>query len=158
MEVVENTLTVPIEAVLARPRFCFLAQTAEAGPRVSPLWFLWEDAAVWVVARLDGRSYPERVREDPRTAVAVVDFDATTGRVEHVGMRGTATLEPYDAARAERLFAKYLGADREAWPAMFTDLEADAYRLIRVDPETVVARDQSYPTPAEAPEWGSSDG
>jgi hypothetical protein len=148
MEVIEHSLPVGLDEFLRRPLFCFLAQESDDGPRLSPLWFLWEEGAVWNVARLGGRSYPERVRRFPRTALAVVDFDPATGRVQHVGMRGEASLEPYDPDRAGRLFEKYLGAERTAWPAMFRDLEADDYRLIRVDPATVVARDQSYAVPA----------
>ena len=89
------------------------------------------------------------MRAYPESALAVVDFDPATGRVEHVGMRGEATLEPYGRPRAGRLFEKYLGDDREAWPETFRGLDAESYRLIRFDPETVVARDQSYPAPAD---------
>lgn len=148
MELVENTLDTSLDTFLDRPLFAFLAQRADDGPRLSPLWFLWEDGALWHVARLEGRSYPERVREDPATAVAVVDFDPATGRVEHVGMRGTAALEPYDEGRADQLFRKYLGDDPAEWPESFVSFDTSGYRLIRVDPETVVARDQSYPAPA----------
>ena len=151
MELVEDTLTADLEAFLRRPLFCFLAQTSDEGPRVSPLWFRWEDGAVWNVARLGGRSYPERVERSPRTALAVVDFEPAVGRVEHVGIRGTARLEPFDRALADRLFAEYLGDHPADWPAMFLELDAENYRLIRVDPETVVARDQSYPAPAAPP-------
>lgn len=38
----------------------------------------------------------------------------------------------------------YLGVNREAWDPMFRDLDSEEYRLLRVEPETVVARDQSY--------------
>jgi hypothetical protein len=148
MELVEDTLETDLDSFLSRPLFCFFAQESGRGPRLSPLWFRWEDGAIWHVARLSGRSYPERVREYPRSAVAVVDFDPATGRVEHVGMRGDAALEPYDEELAERLFGKYLGDDRSNWPEMFVDFDTDDYRLIRFDPETVVARDQSYPSPA----------
>lgn len=147
MEVLEDSLEPDLDAFLERPLFCFFAQRSDSGPRLSPLWFLWAEGAIWNVARLDGRSYPRRVREYPRTAVAVVDFDPAAGRVEHVGMRGDATLEPYDAGRAERLFEKYLGETRSEWPEMFVGLDTEAYRLIRFEPETVVARDQSYPAP-----------
>ncbi|WP_306053516.1 pyridoxamine 5'-phosphate oxidase family protein [Natronococcus wangiae] len=148
MELIENTLEVDLEDVLARPLFCFLAQRSADGPRVSPLWFLWEDDAVLIIAQLHGRSYPDRVRRDPETALAILDFEPTTGRVEHVGMRGTASLEPYDEDRAERLLEKYLGERRDEWPETFVGLDADRYRLIEFTPETVVARDQSYPVPA----------
>ncbi|WP_394739111.1 pyridoxamine 5'-phosphate oxidase family protein [Natronococcus roseus] len=154
MELIEDTLEVELEAFLARPLFCFLAQRSDSGPRVSPLWFLWADGIVWIIAQLEGRSYPERVQQDPETALAIVDFDATTGRVEHVGMRGRASLESYHEVVAGRLLEKYLGTRREDWPATFVDLDPDAYRLLEFTPETVVARDQSYPAPS-TPENGS---
>jgi hypothetical protein len=59
-------------------------------------------------------------------------------------MRGHATLESYDESRAERLFRKYLGEDTDEWPEMFVEFDIDDYRLIQFEPETVVARDQSY--------------
>jgi hypothetical protein len=149
MDVVENTLGPALDEFLDRPLFCSLAQASVEGPRVSPLWFLWEDGAVWIIAQLEGRSYPGRVERDPRTALAVVDFEPSEGRVEHVGMRGQAGLEPYDTGRADRLLAKYLGEDRGEWPERFAGLPPEDYRLIRFDPETVVARDQSYDTPAD---------
>ena len=90
MELLEDSLEVELDAFLARPLFCLLAQQSGEGPRLSPLWFLWENDAIWNVAQLDGRSYPDRVREYPETAVAVVDSDPATGRVEHVGMCGDA--------------------------------------------------------------------
>jgi hypothetical protein len=147
MEVIENTPEVAVDDVLDRPLFAFLAQTPPDGLRVSPLGFLWKDGVVWHIARTGGRSYPERVRRDSRTALAVVDFDPAAGRVEHVGIRVEASLEPYDPDRAGRLLAKYLGPDRRQWPDRFSGLDADGYRLVRVDPATAVARDQSYPVP-----------
>jgi nitroimidazol reductase NimA-like FMN-containing flavoprotein (pyridoxamine 5'-phosphate oxidase superfamily) len=151
MDVVENTLEVPLTEFLERPLFCFLGQTGAGGPRVSPLWFRWEDGAVWIIA-LEGRSYLDRVRKRPRSALAVVDFDPATGRVEHVGMRGRATVEPWDPDRARRLLTEYLGPDREAWDPRFRFDGGEGRQLIRFDPDTVVARDQSYaPSPSDAP-------
>ena len=112
MELVENTLEESLDTFLNRPLFSFFAQRSDNGPRLSPLWFLWEDDAIWHVARLDGRSYPKRVKQDPRTAIAIVDFNPGTGRVEHVGMRGEAILDLYDEQRANRLFQKYLGEEK----------------------------------------------
>ena len=148
MELVEDTLETGLDAFLARPLFCFLAQRSGSGPRISPLWFLWDDGAIWHVAQLRDRSYPRRVREYPDSAVAVIDFDPETGRVEHVGMRGTASLEAFDRSTAGRLLEKYLGDERAEWPERFVGLETDDYRLIRFVPETIVARDQSYQAPA----------
>lgn len=145
MEVVENTLDVPLEAVLERPLFCFLGTVSRDGyPRVSPLWYLWEDGAVWILGDAVEKTYTERLRREPRTALAVVDFDVRDGRVHHVGMRGEAELTPLDRTRAERLLGRYLGPDRAAWDPRFRDLDGDRWRFVRFEPGTVVARDQSF--------------
>ena len=148
MEIVENYLPVDIDAFLSRPLFCFLSQRGDGGARVSPLWYLWDPEAetCWMVAQLAGRSYPERVRQYPDSALAVVDFDPYAGRVGHVGMRGRASLEPWDDAVADRLLRRYLGPDRSAWDEGFRGLDGDGYRLLRFDPATVVARGGTHDT------------
>lgn len=145
MEIVEDTLPVDLDTFLARPLFCFLATESSEGPRVSPLWYLWEGNSLWIAVNPETKSYPARIERDPRTAVAVVDFDARRGLVQHVGMRGRATVEGFDPERATRLFRRYLGPE-EWWDERFESMfdRPDQYRLVRFDPETVVARDQSY--------------
>lgn len=144
MEIVEDSLPVSLETFLERPLFCFLGSHVEAGPRVTPLWFLWEDDALWIIANYGEKTYPHRVEVDSRVDVAIVDFEPDTGLVQHVGMRGHARIESFDLDRAERLLAGYLGEDRSRWDPKFTGPWDDRWRLIRVEPETVVARDQSY--------------
>lgn len=124
--------------------FCHLATVSRTGdPRSSPLWYHWEDEALWIIAD-DERTYTTRIERHPAVAVSVVDFDPTTGRVVHVGMRGTASLEPLDDGIVRRKLTRYLGPDSDAWDPMFHGLDPDRWHLIRVDPETVVARDQTY--------------
>jgi nitroimidazol reductase NimA-like FMN-containing flavoprotein (pyridoxamine 5'-phosphate oxidase superfamily) len=146
MEVVEDTLDAELEDFLARPLFCHLGTESPDGPRVSPLWFLWEDGALWIIATRSDKTFPERIEADPRTAVSIVDFDPETGRVEHVGLRGRATVEPFDGDRGERLLTQYLGPDESAWDETFRGLDevAERYAFVRFVPETVVERDQSY--------------
>jgi nitroimidazol reductase NimA-like FMN-containing flavoprotein (pyridoxamine 5'-phosphate oxidase superfamily) len=146
MEIRENTLDVTLETFLDRPLFCFLGTVPDGDPRISPLWFLWEDETVWIIG--DRRkTYPERIERHPETALAVVDFDRTTGAVQHVGMRGRATVEPHDPARADRLLSRYLGPDSDEWDDPFF---GDPYEwgdemvTVRFTPRTVVAHDQSY--------------
>lgn len=145
MELIEDTLPVGLDAFLDRPLFCFLASSTEHGPRVSPLWFLWEGGCIWIIADTETKSYPRRVERDPRAALAIVDFDPGTGLVHHVGMRGRATLEPFDEERADRLLRKYLGEDEGDWDRdRFAGPWDERWRFVQFDPETVVARDQSY--------------
>ena len=134
-----------IDEVLARPLFAHLATASEAGPRDSPLWFLWEDGAVWLIGSRSSDSFPGRLERDPRCAVGVVDFDRATGRVEHVGIRGRATVGPFDRERARRLLARYLGPDVGAWDERFRATLDDVENvLVKIEPETLVARDVSY--------------
>lgn len=151
MDILENTLPESVDTFLSRPLFCFLATTDDGAPRISPLWFLWEDEAIWIIGDTQ-KTYPSRIEQQPETALAIVKFDRATGTVHHVGMRGRATVEPHDPARAERLLSRYLGPNKEEWDEPFF---GDPYEwgdemvMIRFDPETVVARDQSYvPAPS----------
>ncbi|MFB6207641.1 MAG: pyridoxamine 5'-phosphate oxidase family protein [Haloglomus sp.] len=148
MEVVVDSLSVDIDAFLSRPLCCFLAQRGDRGARVSPLWYLWEPntEVCWIIAQFRDRSYPERVERHPESAVAVVDFAPREGRLEHVGLRGTASLAPWDDARADRLLRRYLGDERSAWDEAFRGLDGEDYGFIRMDPDTAVARGYSYAT------------
>jgi hypothetical protein len=128
---------------LSRPLFAHLAHLSEHGPRESPVWFHWDGASIWIVG---GTSFPANLRRDPRCAIGIVDFDVATGRCQHVGMRGTAEVLPFDPAVARTIFRRYFGPDEADWDTRFDDVfdgSADL-ELVRFIPETVVVRDQSY--------------
>jgi len=136
---------VELDEFLARPLFAHLATSSEDGPRASPVWFLWEDEALWIIGSRRTDSFPGRIDREARCAVAIIEFDRTSGLVQHVGMRGRAGIEPFDPDRAGRLLTRYLGPDREGWDPRFRETLHDPDNvLIRFEPETVVARDQSY--------------
>lgn len=133
-----------MDKLLARPLFAHLATASEQGPRESPVWFLWEGGALWVIGNYKTDSFPARVEREPRCAIGVVDFDASTGLVQHVGIRGRARLEPHDAGRMKRLLGRYMG-EPGRWDTRFVEILDDAdYIFVRIEPETVVVRDQSY--------------
>jgi hypothetical protein len=138
-------MTVDLDEFLARPLFAHLATASEGGPRESPVWFLWEDEAIWIIGSRRDDTFPARVAREPRCALGIVDFDRERGLVHHVGMRGQATVETFDQQRARRLLARYLGTDLDSWDARFRETLSDAANtFVRFVPETVVARDQSY--------------
>jgi hypothetical protein len=120
------------------------------------VWFLWEDDAVWIIASRRTDTFRARLERDPRCAIGIVDFDRERGTVQHVGMRGWATIEPFDPQRGRRLLARYLGDSTETWDRRFRDTLSDPDNIfVRAVPETVVARDQSYergdPNPGSSP-------
>ena len=130
--------------ILARPHFAHLATASADGPRESPVWFLWEDGALWIIGNYKTDSFPKRIEREPRCAVGVVHFEVSTGLVQHVGFRGRARLEAHDAGRMKRLLSRYMG-EAEHWDSRFIEILDDAdYIFIRFDPETAVVRDQSY--------------
>ncbi|HEY0320633.1 MAG TPA: pyridoxamine 5'-phosphate oxidase family protein [Pyrinomonadaceae bacterium] len=130
--------------ILARPLFAHLATSAEEGTRESPVWFLWESDALWIIGNYQTDSFPKRIELEPRCAVGVVDFDVSTGLVQHVGFRGRARLEPHDAERMKRLLSRYMG-EMECWDSRFAEILGDTdYIFIRFEPDTAVVRDQSY--------------
>jgi hypothetical protein len=130
--------------ILSRPLFAHLATSSESGSRESPVWFLWEDGALWIIGNYRTDSFPKRIEQDPRCAIGIVDFDVSTGLVQHVGFRGRASLQPHDEERVKRLLSRYMGK-QEDWDSRFVEILGDTdYMLIRFEPETVVIRDQSY--------------
>lgn len=144
--------SVDLDEFLQRPLFAHLATASEHGPRTSPVWFLWEDGAIWILAHRTSSSFDKRIERDPRCSLGIVDADLTTGTVHHVGMRGRATVEAFDVARGRRLLSRYLDGPVEDWDPMFVEVLdwPDDYVFVRFEPETVVARDQSYATASTA--------
>ncbi len=134
-----------IDELLSRPLFAHLATASESVPRESPVWFLWENDALWIIGNYRTDSFPSRLEREPRCAVGIVDFNISTGLVRHVGFRGKALIQPHDQDRAKRLLSRYLGAQTEKWDARFVKVLGDAdYIFVRFQPETAVVRDQSY--------------
>jgi hypothetical protein len=131
--------------LLSRPLFAHLATASAEGPRESPVWFLWEDESLWITGNYRTDTFPTRIESDGRCAVGIVDFDRTSGMVQHVGFRGRARLEPHDQGKVKRLLARYLGEELSLWDARFREILGDTdYILVRFEPETAVVRDQSY--------------
>lgn len=139
-----NRAKLSLEAVLARPIFAHLATVCEKGPRDSPVWFLWKDKLLWIIAN-EHDTFPLRIQKDPRCAVGIVDFDVTTGCVHHVGFRGSAVVEQWSPERAIKMLSRYLGPGQLKWDVRFQETVNNfTNRWVRFTPETVVIRDQSY--------------
>jgi hypothetical protein len=133
-----------LDDFLARPLFAHLATASGDGPRESPVWYLWEEGVVWLVANRSD-SFPERIRREPRCAIGIVDFDLGRGLLQHVGMRGAAEVLPLEKGRAYRLLGRYLGPDEREWEPTFRSEVVDMLDLlVRFTPWSVVVRDQSY--------------
>jgi hypothetical protein len=134
-----------MEDLLARPLFAHLATASDQGPRESPVWFLWEENALWIIGNYRTDTFPTRIEREPLCAIGIVDFDRSTGLVRHVGFRGRACLEPHDEERMKRLLGRYLGRDMSRWDQRFVKILDDAdFIFVRFAPETAVVRDQSY--------------
>lgn len=140
--------SVELDEFLARPLFAHLATVVDGSPRESPVWFLWEHNALWIIGSRATDTFPRRIEHEPRCAVGIIDFDPSSGRVHHIGFRGRAAVEPFDVPRARRLLGRYLGAGEAAWDARFrhtlADRDSDRNVFVRFDPQTAVARDVSY--------------
>jgi hypothetical protein len=132
-----------LDEFLARPLYAHLAHSAEGAPRESPVWFHWDGRAVWIIG---GTSFPANLKREPRCALGIVDWDPATGKSQHVGLRGTADVLPFDTALARTIFRKYFGPDEAEWDRRFDDVFTNEHglELVRFTPETVVVRDQSY--------------
>lgn len=144
------------DLLLAMPLMANLATISEEGPRNAPVWFLWEDGALWMLGD-DRSSSVRRLEADPRCAVEIVHYDNARGILAHLGLRGRAVLEPMSPPRFRRLLAKYLGPDEAAWNPWFVcevaRIDDPAGRLIRLDPDSVFTNNVSYFRSGPALAW-----
>jgi hypothetical protein len=135
------------ELVLGLPLMANLATLCEEGPRNAPVWFQWEDGALWMPGSADGSSV-RRIEADPRAAVEIVHYHNAAGILAHLGMRGRATIEPMDPDIFRRLLARYLGPDEAAWNPWFIDtvarIDDPDGRLIRLVPDSIFTNNVSF--------------
>ncbi len=135
------------ELVLGLPLMANLATMSPEGPRNAPVWFLWEDGALWMLGSVEGSSV-RRLSVDPRCAVEIVHYDNAAGVLAHIGLRGRATVGPMSPPLFRRILAKYLGPDEADWNAWFirtvAAIDDPRGRLIRLVPESVFTNNVSY--------------
>ena len=137
--------SVDIDEFLSKPLVAHLATASGYGPRDSPVWFLWEEGAIWIIGNQKTDTFPRRIQHEPRCAISIVNFDKSVGLFHHVGLRGRGKVEPFDRERAGRLLARYLGEAKDHWDRRFIETLDDPDNVfIRFDPETAVTRDVSY--------------
>lgn len=163
MKIVEKSVSAgdreifELNEFLARPLYAHLAHNSAEGPRESPVWFHWAGQALWIIG---GSSFPTNLKRDPRCAVGIVDWNPATGLSQHVGFRGRAEVLPFDPAMARTIFRRYFGPDESDWDRRFDDVFTgeSGLELVRIVPETVVIRDQSYKPTRFAREQGARRG
>ena len=124
-----------------------VATIAEDGaPRNAPMWFIWEDEAIWLLGSKTTSSV-KRLQGDPRCAIEIVHFDKDAGILLHLGLRGQASIEQMSPDRFRRLLKKYLG-DAENWNPWFIEniasIDDPDERLIRLVPDHVYTNNVSY--------------
>lgn len=131
-----------LDAFLARP---LVARVATAGPRVRPVWFLWEDGCFWWLTGAWSTLARDLAR-DRRVELVVDTFDIATGEVLQVRALGEAEIVALDPDRMRRKLSRYLGPDSDNWEPRFKAgvVGDEETRFARLEPTRLVARDLSY--------------
>ena len=124
-----------LDAFLAEQRTCRVATVSADGPHLTPLWYVWDGAALWLTSIVKSQRWTD-IGRDQRVAVLVDAGDAYAelrgaelrGAVEIVGEVPRTGAADARLAEPERLFArKYQGADvmhhdgRHAWLRLVPD-------------------------------------
>jgi general stress protein 26 len=135
------------EEVLGLRLMANLATVSEDGePRNAPMWFIWEDNAIWLLGSTDASSV-KRIIMNPKCAVEIVQFDNESGVLLHLGLRGEASIEPMSPALFHRLLEKYLGNEQN-WNPWFIEniarIEDPEGRLIKLKPQGVFTNNVSF--------------
>jgi hypothetical protein len=137
-----------LDEFLSRPLVLHVSTTSTEGARNSVFFFLWEEGAFWMILEEGYNTVQARVRADPRVALGIVDFDPSAGFLQHVSVRGHASLEPWDDDRAGRLLDRYYGRlEGYSAPPHMPGTKTRGSRpmtFLKVLPESVMMRELGY--------------
>jgi nitroimidazol reductase NimA-like FMN-containing flavoprotein (pyridoxamine 5'-phosphate oxidase superfamily) len=142
-----------VDAFLERPLTARLASVGPHGPAVRAIWYLWEHGSFWWLTG-PWSALAAQLDKDPRVALIVDVCDLAGGDVKQVLARGRAALHPYDANRARRKLARYLGDDQSTWDrSRFNPEEPPrpGTQFVELQPERLTAKDLSYRPSPSAP-------
>lgn len=118
-----------VDAYLRTARVCRVATaTPDGDPHVSPLWFAWDGAALWLYSVTRTRRHAH-LQRNPRVAVVVDGGEGffelhgveLRGEIEQIGESPRTGTPDRELAEPERIFAdKYLDGNfvydgRHAW-------------------------------------------
>jgi hypothetical protein len=140
-----------VDRFLARP---LVARVASEGPTIRPIWYLWEGDAFWWITGPYAASLLHAIEMNARLAIVVDSCDLRTGEVLKVTAEGVAETRPFVRELAKRLLTRYLGPHVEGWDGRFrsTLFEESGETLIRLEPESLRARDLSFSVGSEPDE------
>lgn len=133
-----------LDLVLAKPLMAHLSTVDNGEPRDSPVWFIWEESCLWILGTTKD-SFIKRLKQEPRCAVGIVDFNLEKGVLKHVGIRGFSQVEAVDQNRLDRFVSKYLGRDSDEWNRWFVEHVVDPLdAMVQITPTSIVAKDVSF--------------
>lgn len=146
MQIIDQSSSLNLNEFMQRPLFAHLATSSPEGAKESPVWCLWKNNQLWIATDIQKDTFCHRIKNDARCSLGIVDYDARSGKLHHVGFRGTAELFSFNKIIAQEIFTKYLGTtDQSIWPDWFQAFLDDANaRLVCFTPKTIVIRDLSY--------------
>lgn len=129
---------------LERPLVARLATSSPDGPRVRPIWYLFDESGFWWITGRWSR-LGEIVRRDPRVELVVDTCDLQRGEVLQVRARGRAELRPFDPERAQVWGERYMGPDRAQWGRFQLEVFEDpSSQFVLLQPSWLWARDLSW--------------
>lgn len=135
------------DVLLGAPLMAHLGTVSPEGPRISPVWYIWEEGVLWMLGTT-GSGAVRRLAQDPRASVEITRLDVPSGQLLHLGLRGRARVLAMTRDRFERLLARYLGPDPAQWNRWFIDeiarIDDPEGRWIALMPDSVFTNNVSY--------------
>jgi general stress protein 26 len=106
-----------LDEFLTTERTCRVATTGPSGPHNTPLWFVWDGAALWFTSLVRSQRWTDMER-DPRVAVVIdtgTEYGESVGEAPRTG-EPNAELEKPESLIAAKYFGGQMHHDgRHAW-------------------------------------------
>ncbi len=137
---------VQIDFLLAQPILARLATVNRDQPHVVPMWFLWEDEALYMVTDVNFHK-AHNLRRNPKCAVTIDDSLGGL-RLWGIMMDGEAELITlpleYAIDMKRQIFTKYLGVEGIMAPTPTRQLTEASPVIIKLTPRRIVTWDDTH--------------
>jgi PPOX class probable F420-dependent enzyme len=119
-----------VRRLLDGPNMAHVASVDRTGrPRVQPVWVGTDGATVWINTQ-DGRTWPQRVRREPRVALSIANAELPVEYVEIVG-RVVEETSADAKEHLDELARVYTGGD------YLNHFDGEVRVIFKIEPERI---------------------
>ncbi len=103
-----------LDTFLTKQRTCRVATASQDGPHLTPLWYVWDETALWLYSVVRSQRWTD-ISRDRRVAV-LVDAGHAYGELRGAELRGAVEIMTSAETNMKSVHERTTGTWRVSWP------------------------------------------